>query len=252
METGVRYLTSTDLDTYTTAATDQLGAVGATEDGRIFRYVKFGGTSTINPGLVLQGPAAPANSTGLVITAAGTGGQVTSNLQAGSNTLVLTNGGTAVTADQFQTVEIVTNGTLPLYSLRVAGHTAAAATTGYITLKLKDRLPQNITQLVPGTDTANLSLSRFNGPTASLTGNAPVGVTRNVIPNTSSVTNFGWVQSGGQCYVKATTATIGLGVACDLAGTPGYVIISAATTGNIGWAKTSSSSGQASVVLNIG
>lgn len=250
METGVRYLTSTDLDTYTTSATDQLGAVGATEDGRIFRYVKFGGTSTINPGLVLQGPAAPANSTGLAITAAGTGGQVTANLQAGSQTLVITNGATAVTADQFSTVEIIVNGTLPLYSLRVQGNTAAG-NAGFITLRLKDRLPQNITQLVPGTDTANLVVSRFNGPTASLTGNAPVGVTRNVIPNTASVTNFGWVQSGGQCYVKATTATIGLGVAVDLAGTAGYVIISAATTGNIGWAKASAVSGNASVVLNI-
>lgn len=252
MEAGVRQLTSTDLDTYTTAAQDQLGAVGMTEDGRIFRYVKFGGTSTINPGLLLVGPAAPTNSTGLVITAAGTGGQVTANLQAGSQTLVLTNGATAVTADQFQTVEILTNGTLPLYSLRLAGNTAAAATTGYITLRLKDRLPQNITQLVPGTDTANLTLSRFNGPTASTTGNAPVGVTRNVIPNTASVTNYGWVQSGGQCFVKATTATIGLGIAQDQAGTAGYVIISAATTGNIGWAKASASSGNASVVLNIG
>jgi hypothetical protein len=222
-----------------------------TEDGRTFRYVKFGGTSTVNPGLLLVGPAAPANSTGLVITAVGTGGQVTSNLQAGSNTLVLTNGSTAVTQDEFQTLELLTNGTLPLYSLRISGHNAAAATTGYVTVKLRDRLPQNITQLVPGTDTANLVVSRFNGPTASTTGNAPVGVVRNVVPNTASVTNYGWVQSGGQCFVKATTGTIGLGVAQDQAGTAGYVINSAATTGNIGWFKASAASNNASVVLNI-
>jgi len=251
METGVRYLTSTDLNTYTTTKQEQLGALGATEDGRLYRYVKFGGTSTINPGLILQGPAAPANSTGLAITAAGTGGQVTANLQAGSQKLVVTNGATAVTQDEFQFLEILTNGTLPLYSLKISTHTAAAATTGYITINLKEPLPQNLTQLVPGTDTVNLVYSKFNGPTASTTGNAPVGLTLNVVPNTASVTNYGWVQTRGHAIVKATTATIGLGIACDLSGTAGYVIIAAATTGNIGWAKASAVSNNASVELAI-
>jgi hypothetical protein len=250
METGVRYLTSSDLNTYGPTKLEQLGALGSTEDGRLYRYVKFGGTSTINPGLVLQGPAAPANSTALAITAVGTGGQVTSNLQAGSQKLVVTNGVTSVTQDQFNFVEIMVGGTLPLYSLRLAGNTLAG-NGGYITLNLKEPLPQNTTQLVPGTDTVNLVLSKYNGPTASTTGNAPVGVTVNVIPNTASVTNYGWVQTKGHAIVKATTATIGLGIACDLAGTAGYVIISAATTGNIGWAKASAASGNASVELAI-
>lgn len=249
METGFRILTSSDLDTFTTSAQDQLGALGITADGRYFRYVKFGGTSTITPGLILQGPAAPANSTGLAITAVGTGGQVTANLQAGSRTLVVTNGSTSVTQDQFNSLSIISSAD-GLYVLKLDGNTAAG-NAGYITLQLKDPLPQNITQLVPGTDTASLILSRYNGCAASTTGNAPVGVTVNSIPNSSTVTNYGWVQSGGLAYVKATTATIGLGVACDLAGTAGYVIISAATTGNIGWAKTSAASNNALVELNI-
>lgn len=250
METGFRVLTSSDLDTFTTTAQDQLGALGMTSDGRYFRYVKFGGTSSIAPGLVMQGPAAPANSTGLVITAVGTGGQTTSNLQAGSRQLVLTNGSTAVTMDQFNYISIISSAD-GLYVLKAEGNTAAAATTGFITIQLKDPLPQNITQLVPGTDTASLLLSKYNGCVPTLTGNAPVGVSVNVIPNSSTVTNYGWAQSGGLVYVKATTATIGLGVAADLAGTAGYVITSAATTGNIGWAKTSASSNNALVDLNI-
>lgn len=250
MESGVRQLTYLDLNQFTTTKQEQYGAIGMTSDGRTYRYVKFGGTSTVNPGLLLVGPAAPTNSTALAITATATGGQVAGNLVAGSRTLVVTNGATAVTQDQFQFVEIMVGGTLPLYSLKLNGHSAAAA-SGYVTLQLREPLPQNITTLVPGTDTVNLVLSKFNGPTASTTGNAPVGVTVNVIPNTATVTNYGWVQTKGHAVVKATTATIGLGIAQDQAGTAGYVIITAATTGNVGWAKASASSGNASVELAI-
>lgn len=249
METGPRQLTSSDLNTFGPTNVENLGAEGITADGRKFRYVKFGGTSTIAAGLLCVGPAAPANSTGLAITAVGTGGQATANLQAGATTIVITNGATAVTADQFQFLELVTATDL-LYSLRVAGHTSAAA-SGTITIRLRDPLPQGITQLIPGTDTANLVLSPFNGVAPSTTGNAPAGVTINAVPNSASVTNHGWVQSAGKAFVKATTATIGLGIAQDQAGTAGYVIISAATTGNIGWAKASATGNTASVVLNI-
>lgn len=249
METGIRTLTSADLNTFTTTKLESFGAVGVTEDGRVFRYVKFGGTSSISAGLLCVGPAAPANSTGLAITAVGTSGQTTANLQAGSQTIVITNGATAVTADQFQFLEIVSAADLT-YSLRIAGHTSAG-NAGKITVRLRDPLPQGITQLIPGTDTVNLVLSHFNGVAPSTTGNAPAGVTPYVVPNSASVTNYGWVQSGGKAFVKATTATIGLGIAQDQAGTAGYVIISAATTGNIGWAKASATGNTASVVLNI-
>jgi hypothetical protein len=249
METGYRLLTSSDLNTFGSTQLDQLGAVGKTEDGRTFRYVKFGGTSTIKAGLLVVGPAAPANSTALAITAVGTGGQVATNLVAGSSTLVVTNGATAITANEFDAV-VINSSADGYYVLRVAGNTAAGA-SGYVTLSLADPLPQGITTLVPGTDTADLLLSKYDGVAASLTGNAPVGVTVNAVPNTASVTNYGWVQSGGLCKVAATTATIGLGVAQDQAGTAGYVIVTAATTGNIGWAKTSAASSAAVVDLNI-
>lgn len=250
MQTGPRYLTSSDLATYSTTAQDQLGAEGMTEDGRKFRYVKFGGTSTIKAGLLVVGPAAPANSTGLAITASGTSGQVAANFAVGSRTLVVTNGATAVTAGEFDAIAI-NSAADGYYVLRVEGHTAAAANTGYVTLTLADPIPQGATTLIPGTDTVDLLYSKYNGVAPSTTGNAPVGVTVNAVPNTSSVTNYGWVQSGGLAKVAATTATIGLGVAQDLAGTAGYVIISAATTGNVGWAKTSAASSAAVVDLNI-
>lgn len=249
MESGVRQLVSADLNTFATTQQEDYGTLGQTKDGRYFRYVAFGGTSTIKAGMLCVGPAAPANSTGLAITATGTGGQVAANLVAGSKTLVVTNGATTVTANQFQYLEIVSSAD-QTYSLRIAGHTAAG-NAGFVVVSLADPLPQGITTLIPGTDTANLVLSQYNGVAPSLTGNAPVGVTTNVVPNTASVTNYGWVQSGGKAMVKATTATIGLGIAQDQAGTAGYVIITAATTGNIGWAKASATGSAASVVLNI-
>lgn len=249
MESGARQLTAVDLNTFTTTQQEAFGTVGMTADGRTFRYVAFGGTSTIKAGLLCVGPAAPSNSTALAITAVGTGGQATANLQVGSKTLVITNGATSVTANQFQFLEIVSAADLT-YSLRINGHTSAG-NGGYITVSLADPLPQGVTQLIPGTDTVNLVYSQFNGVAPSTTGNAPAGVTTNVVPQSASASYFGWVQSGGKAFVKATTATIGLGIAQDLAGTAGYVIISAATTGNIGWAKASAASNTASVVLNI-
>jgi len=169
MESGARQITSVDLNTFTTTPQEELGTVGLTEDGRTFRYVAFGGTSTIKAGMLCVGPAAPANSTGLAITAVGTGGQASANLVAGSTTLVITNGSTAVTANQFQFLEIVSSAD-QVYSLRIAGHTSAAG-AGYITVKLVDPLPQGITTLIPGTDTVNLVLSHYNGVAPSLTGN---------------------------------------------------------------------------------
>lgn len=252
METGYRQLTTTDINTLDTVKDDQFGALGVTSDGRQYRYVKFGGTSTIQPGFLLVGPAAPANSTALAITATGTGTQVAGNLIAGSQTLIVTNGVTAVTVDQFQYIDINVGGAsaTAAYSLKIAGH-SAAANGGYITVQLADPLPASITTLVPGTDTVNLILSKYNGCIASTTGGAPAGVTVTQVVNTASVTNYGWVQTAGHAIVKATTATIGLGIAQDQAGTAGYVIISAATTGNIGWAKASAVSNTASVELSI-
>lgn len=252
METGIRQLTSSDLNTFGTVKQDQFGAQGITEDGRYFRYVGFGGTSTINPGLLVVGPAAPTNSTALAITAttATVSPNITANLQANSRTLNVTNGTTSVTQDQFQYVEIIVSAG-GLYTLRLDGNTAAGS-GGVITLLLTDPLPQGITQLIPGTDTVNLRLSKYNGCIPSLTGNAPVGVTINAIPNTASVTNYGWVQSSGQVYASATsTIGIGLGVAQDLSGTAGYLVVAGATSADVGVAKAAAASGFVTAVLNI-
>lgn len=253
MQTGSVFLTLDDINTLNTTKDQVYGTLGQSADGSYYRYVGFGGTSTIAPGLLVVGPAAPANSTGLAITATTVAGaaQGPSNLVAGSRTLVLTNGATAVTANQFVDGYLrVLSSADGEYVLKIAGNGAAAG-AGYIQLLLAEPLPVGITTLVPGTDTADLILSEYSAVAPSLTGNAPAGVTTLVVANTASVTNYGWIKTRGVASVKATTATIGLGVAQDLAGTAGNVIISAATTGNIGWAKTSKAGSTALIKLSI-
>lgn len=244
MQDGPRYLTQADINTLTllnpsnvpanqpSAMHDLYGSTGVTGDGRTFRFVQFPGTSTIQPGLLLVAQAAPANSTGLAIaatakqpsnTAIGNGATGGNALAAGSTSFAITNGATAVTTDEFAYVEIIVSagGT---YSLKLRGNTAAAA-SGTITVYMQpgEPLPPNLTTLIPGTDTVNLRYANWQQPSASLTQAAPVGVTIVSVPQSSTASYGGWVQTGGRCFVQATSGTKGQPVTQDLAGTAGFV-----------------------------
>lgn len=220
METGIRTLTESDLSVLTTTKQTEFGAVGATEDGRHYRYVSFGGTSTIAPGLIVTAPAITANYQALAITATTVtaAGQVSANLATNSTQIVLTNGSTAITQDQFAEgeLQIIVGGAASdtgSYSYRIKGNTAAAASTGYVTVFLVASEPfRNTTALVPGTDTANLLLSPYSSVNTSTTAALPIGATIIPVVNTSTVTNYGWVQSGGQTLLlndAGGTITVG-------------------------------------------
>jgi hypothetical protein len=218
MDTGIRTLAEQDISVLSTTQSSQLGAIGQTADGRKFRYVSFGGTSTIAPGLVVTAPALTANFQGLAITAttvtAAT--QVTANLNLGATQIVLTNGSTAITKDQFAEgyLDIIVGGASAdagHYTHKIRGNTAAAASTGYVTVYLAEPL-RNTTALVPGTDTANLRLNDYANVNTSTTAALPVGVTVMPVPNTATVTNYGWVQVYGDCVVlndAGGTITVG-------------------------------------------
>jgi hypothetical protein len=218
MQDGIRVLTETDLNVLTTTKQTQYGAIGVTADGRKFRYVSFGGTATIAPGLFVQTPALTANYQALAITASGTGGQVASNYAGSQSTLgqiVITNGVTAVTQDQFAEgfLDVIVGGLAAdtgHYTYRIKGNTAAA-NGGYITVYLAEVF-RHTTALVPGTDTANLRISGFSGVVSSTTAAMTAGLTHLPVPNTASVTNYGWVQSYGDCAVlndAGGTITVG-------------------------------------------
>lgn len=260
MESGVRQLTEQDLNVWSTTKQVQFGAVGMTEDARTFRYVSLGGTSTVAPGLLMQAAVASANSQGLVITATSVAaaGQVAANFLAGSTLLILTNGSTAVTQDQFAEgfLEVLqTSGSNqgPV-SYRIKGNSAAAATTGYIQVYLAEPL-RNTQTLVAGTDTANLWQSPYSNVVATTTVNVPIGVTVTQAVNSASVTNYGWVQCKGEttAFFDASTAVIGntVGPSTTTAGYVGLAV--AATKPAIGWSKASNSgtAGGYGMVLNI-
>lgn len=240
MESGVRQLTATDLNTLTPTKQEAYGTIGATSDGRMFRYVGFGGTSTIAPGLLCVSAVLVANYQSLAITAVSTSGQVAANLLAGSFTLIVTNGATVVTQDQFAEgyMEVKqTSGTAQgpiLYKIR--GNSAAAA-SGAITVILDGREPLRNTQtLVAGTDTINLVANPFSAVAASTTLNAAAGWTILQVPNTATVTNYGWVQCVGPALVTNDAGgTLAVGTAfAQSVTTAGTVVAAGATSADIG------------------
>lgn len=251
MQTGPIYLTEDDLYNFGTTQLHDFGVVGVTSDGRQFRYTLFGGTSTVAAGKLLVAAAAPSNSTGLAIpsTQPNTGTSLTA-LESGSLTFNVTNGSTAVTANEFQYVEI-NQATDGHYRLRLNGNTAAA-TSGTITLSLKDPIPQGATTLVAGTDTVNLRYAPWNAPTASTTAALPVGVTPYAVPNTSSVSNYGWVQTVGPAFVySAGSLTKGDAVVQDTSNAGGVANAGSYTAAVVGTAIETSSSAPSSVYLTL-
>jgi hypothetical protein len=240
MESGVRQLTATDLNALTTTKQETFGTIGATADGRVFRYVGFGGTATIAPGLLCVSAALVANYQTLAITAVGTSGQVAANLLAGSTLLIVTNGATAVTQDQFAEgyLEVKqTSGTAQgpvLYKVR--GNSAAAA-SGAITVVLDVKEPLRNTQtLVAGTDTVNLVANPFSAVAPSTTLNAAAGFTVAQVPNSATVTNYGWVQAAGPALVTNDAGgTLAVGTAfAQSVTTAGTVVAAGATSAEVG------------------
>lgn len=253
MENGFRLLTEQDISDLSTAKQVQYGAQGITEDGRRFRYVSFGGTTTVGAGTLVQSAVGSSNSTGLAITAttvATTPGQTTASLSAGSRYLVVTNGSTAVTQDQFAEGFIDVLWSSGPITYRVFGNTAAAASTGYITVYLAEPL-RNTAALVPGTDTVNLWQSPYANVITTTTVNVPIGVNINQVVNTASVTNYGWVQTSGECLgIQDGSSMITgntVGPSTTTAGDIGLAV--AATKPAIGWSKQTVSTGGNGVAI---
>lgn len=280
MQNGPRFLTDADINTvvaysaltpgaadggWTPGATvdlSQLGQVGQTGDGRFYRYVLVGGTSTVAPGQLLVAAAAPSNSTGLALpstqptnTALGNTSTGVSALEKGSREFNVTNGSTAVTADQFAGgyVDVLqTSGSNegPV-SYKVAGNTAAAA-SGTITVKLAEPLAQPET-LVAGTDTVNLRVNPFANVAPSSTAGRPVGVLTVQVPNSASQQYLAWVQTQGQCDVQcSSTVAIGNGVKQSTATAGSVTVGTVSTDFIIGQALSAvTSSGVLTALLNL-
>lgn len=258
MDVGIRTLTEQDINTLATTKQVQYGATGMTEDGRRYRYCGFGGTSTINPGKLVVAPAVTAGYQGLTITAVGTGGQITANLATGATQIVVTNGATTITQDQFAEgyLEVLVGaaGVTSAYSYRIRGNTADAVGNATITIYLAEAL-RNTTALVAGTDTVNLNPSIYSAVNTSATADIPVGATVMPVPNTATVTNYGWVQTSGPCDLKndaGGTVNVGTAIGQSVSVAGSFRQATASTSPVIGYTHVNiSASTSGPVYLNI-
>lgn len=211
-----------------------------------FRYVEFGGTSAITAGKLLVAAAAPANSTGLAIPTT----NLAANLAGGSRQLIVTNGATAVTMNQFADGQLEILGTNAGFAVTIAGNSADSVGAGALTLSLLEPLT-NTTALANGTNTVNLRQSSSYLPVASTTQSNPVGVTIMPVNNSSTVTNYGFVQISGPGFVFATSATKGFPLVQDTSGTAGFVANTGSNLPQIGIAQESAASTMVSINLML-
>jgi hypothetical protein len=264
MQDGPRYLTSSDINTVTAytpltpgssagspttpgsdADPSQFGQVGQTGDGRFFRLVLVGGTSTVAAGSLLIAPAQASNTTGLAIpstqpsnTATGSGPTPVSALAVGSRAFNVTNGSTSVTADEFAGGYVVVETATKPVSLKVSGNTAAG-NAGTITVYLRDALTVALTA---GTDTVTLNKNPFANVIPSATLGRPVGIVPVSVPNTSTQQYLAWVQTQGDCagvagaavtaFQPVTQNTTNTGTVSNAAATTDYVIGQATRAAN--------------------
>lgn len=261
MDSGIRTLAEQDINALSAVQNTQLGATGVTANGNKYRYVKFGGTVTIAPGLVVVAPVTTAAYQGLVITAVATGGQTVANLAAGQTNfgqIVVTNGATAITADQFAegTLDVIVGGAAAdtgHYTYKVKGNTAAGIGATF-TVFLSEAFRQT-TALVAGVDTASLTVSVYSGVNTSAVAAVPVGLTILPVANTATVTYFGWVQTQGTVTVlndAGGTITVGAAFAQSVTTAGSVVAATASTSPIVGYTRkaiTASNAGPA--VLNI-
>lgn len=181
MESGVRELTQTDLAVVTAQKLEDYGVVGATKDGRRYRYVQYG--SAVTAGNLVVAPALITNHQNIAVQTAAA---------AGATSVLVTLGATAATVDQYAEGLLVVgvDGSGTPVTRKIKGNTSGnSSTTITVFLDTKEPLLYALTT----SNVVSLSPNIFNGVTASATAGLPVGIS--VL--TSVINNWGWVQTYG-------------------------------------------------------
>lgn len=204
----------------------ELGARAVSPDGRVFRYVKAGGTALV-PGKLQQASAIVANHQNIAVAAAAA---------IGATSVTVTLGATAATANQYSGgVLIVNDATGEGHTYKIKSHPAAEASASLV-VTLEDAIVVALTTSSEISLIANLYSGVIVNPTTPTA--SPVGVA--IYPVAAS--EFGWIQTKGivSCLNDGGTA-VGLAVAPSQA-TAGAVKTGATTLDSVGRAYQAATS----------
>jgi len=196
---------------YESSATPKhnIGERAVTSDGRVFRYVKAGGTALV-AGNMIQSPARVANHQALTPAATAIG----------ATQVTVTLGATAATANQYAgglLIVSVTPGLGTQYP--IVSHPAAdASATLVVTLGVP------LTVALTTSSRVDLAANQYGGviqtPATTLTGTV-VGAAPYII----AANEFGWIQRSGLCGVlTGGTPAVGAAVVCP-GDTAGEVVV---------------------------
>lgn len=224
----------------TAAPNENLNVIGSravTADGRSFRFIQVG-ASNVTPGMLLQAPAIVANHQGLTPTAVSA---------IGDSQVTVTLGATAATANQYSGgFLLVQSGTTGAgQTLQIKSHPAANASATLV-LTLSD----SFQIATSGTITMNLIPSLYKGvivcPTTPT--NAVIGVAMTAL----TATNYGWLQTHGECALLASATIAANASVSPSAATAGAVITATAGSQIVGFAAQAGANTQYnSVFLTI-
>lgn len=204
MFSGNRQLSEQDIRTISSTKQVEFGAVGATSDGRVYRYGQAG-ASDLDPGKLVVNVDLVANHTNIAVAEAAA---------VGAKKVKVTLGATAATADQYLEGYLTVNdATGEGITYKITSNPAIdSAGSGYIYLEEPIRVALTTSSEV------TLKKNPYAGLVISATDQAdmPMGV-----PNVTVTANYyAWFQTRGECAVWADEAvtkglalTIGTGTA---------------------------------------
>lgn len=224
MQIGTRQLVSQDLREISSSQQEQIGAVGVTEDGRVYRYAKAGATGLVAGNIQINADLV-ANHTNRPVAA---------SVAAGSNKVTITLGATGATANQYADGYLTVNdATGEGITYAIEGNDAADS-AGTLTVYLKEPVVVALTT----SSEVTCKLNNWSGVVISIADQADMCVG---VPNVVVTANyFGWLQTRGECAVLADEAvakglaltigssTVGAVEALDAAGEPQIGIASEA------------------------
>ena len=202
-----------------------LGELAVTNDGRKYRYAKNGAVATVAGSLYMSKVAVAHHTNMAVATTA-----------AGSYTVSVTLGATAVTANEYRGGYLVINaGTGVGYTYCIASHPAALGNAAVV-LTLED-------PIAVATSVANskgsLAYHPYEGVIASVNTAKPVGIANYVIP----ANYYAWFQTGGVCAgLNKSNTAVNLGLASST--TSGAMETVAATTKEVANALIAGADGE--------